>query len=168
MQDDLLPLATEEHTHSNQPSLGPQCNQLENISIIVLILVDLRGGRWAPQYIQPMTCRGRHWFKQVSERESRGNLNGNGIAKSLSTVQRMCDIRLLPPNQCSSTERRKKKLSPWGIIRLPWPSGAGGWRFCHDSPYSLPKTWSGSLAVPVGPQVNQWIEKMPETWVHTK
>lgn len=109
MQDDLLPLATEELTHSNQPSLGPQCNQLENISIIVLILVDLRGGRWAPQYIQLMTCRGRHWFKQVSGRESRGNLNGNGIAKSLSTVQCMCDIRLLLPNQCSSTEKKRKK-----------------------------------------------------------
>lgn len=154
MQDDLLPLATEEHTHSNQPSLGPQCNQLENISIIVLILVDLRGGRWAPQYIQLMTCRGRHWFKQVSGRESRGNLNGNGIAKSLSTVQCMCDIRLLLPNQCSSTERKKKKISPWGIIRLPWPSGAGGWRF------RLPKAWSGSLAVHVGPQVTLWIEKL--------
>lgn len=45
MQDDLLPLATGERTLSNQPSPGPQCNQLENISIIVLILVDLRGGR---------------------------------------------------------------------------------------------------------------------------
>lgn len=124
MQDDLLPLATEEHTHSNQPSLGPQCNQLENISIIVLILVDLRGGRWAPQYIQPMTCRGRHWFKQVSERESRGNLNGNGIAKSLSTVQRMCDIRLLPSNQCSSTERRKEKKN---LTLRNHPSAVAQW-----------------------------------------
>lgn len=44
MQDDLLPLATGERTLSNQPSPRPQCNQLENISIIVLILVDLRGG----------------------------------------------------------------------------------------------------------------------------
>lgn len=44
MQDDLLPLATRECALSNQPSLGPWCNQLENISIIVLILVDLRGG----------------------------------------------------------------------------------------------------------------------------
>lgn len=47
MQDDLLPLATGERTLSNQPSPGPQRNQLENISIIVLILVDLRGGRRA-------------------------------------------------------------------------------------------------------------------------
>lgn len=44
MQDDLLPLATREHTLSNQSSPGLRRNQLENISIIVLILVDLRGG----------------------------------------------------------------------------------------------------------------------------
>lgn len=42
MQDDLLPLATGELTLSNRPSLRQRCNQLENISIIVLILVDLR------------------------------------------------------------------------------------------------------------------------------
>lgn len=108
MQDDLLPLATRERTLSNQPSPGLRCNQLENISIIVLILVDLRGGWCAPYYIQPMTCRGRHWFKQVSERKRRGNLNGNRIAKSLSIVQCMCDILPLLPNQCSSVEVKKK------------------------------------------------------------
>lgn len=48
MQDDLLPLATGVRTLSNQPSPGLRCNQLENISIIVLILVDLRGGQCAP------------------------------------------------------------------------------------------------------------------------
>lgn len=48
MQDDLLPLATRERTLSNQPSPGLRCNQLENISIIVLVLVDLRGGWCAP------------------------------------------------------------------------------------------------------------------------
>lgn len=169
MQDDLLPLATEEHTHSNQPSLGPQCNQLENISIIVLILVDLRGGRWAPQYIQPMTCRGRHWFKQVSERESRGNLNGNGIAKSLSTVQCMCDIRLLLPNQCSSTERKKKKshLEESSVCRGPVEQEDGG--FAALLP-SLPKAWSGSLTVHLGPQVTvDWKAKqVPESRVHAK
>lgn len=42
MQDDLLPLATAELTLSNQDRFGLRCNQLENISIIVLILVDLR------------------------------------------------------------------------------------------------------------------------------
>ncbi len=159
MQDDLLPLATEEHTHSNQPSLGPQCNQLENISIIVLILVDLRGGRWVPQYIQPMTCRGRHWFKQVSERESKGNLNGNGMAKSLSTVQCMCDIRLLLPNQCSSTEWKKKKshLEESSVCYGPVEQEDGG--FATLLP-SLPKAWSGSLTVHVGPQVTLWIEKL--------
>lgn len=108
MQDDLLPLATRVRTLSNQASPRLWCNQLENISIIVLILVDLRGGRCAPRYIQPMTCRGRHWFKLVSERKHRGNLNGNGKAKSLSIVQRMCDIQPWLSNQCSSTEGEKK------------------------------------------------------------
>ena len=110
MQDDLLPLATRERTLSNQPSPRLRCNQLENISIIVLILVDLRGGWCAPWYIQPMTCRGRHWFKQVSERKRRGNLNGNRIPKSLSIVQCMCDIHPMLPNQCSSAEL---KNSTW-------------------------------------------------------
>lgn len=109
MQDDLLPLATRVRTLSNQASPRLWCNQLENISIIVLILVDLRGGRCAPRYIQPMTCRGRHWFKLVSERKHRGNLNGNGKAKSLSIVQRMCDIQPWLSNQCSSTEGKKKQ-----------------------------------------------------------
>lgn len=126
MQDDLLPLATRERTLSNQPSPGLRCNQLENISIIVLILVDLRGGWCAPQYIQPMTCRGRHWFKQVSERKRRGNLNGNRIAKSLSIVQCMCDIHPMLPNQCSSAEL---KNLPGGIIYLPWTIGAKGLLF---------------------------------------
>lgn len=54
-----------------------------------------------------MTCRGRHWFKQVSERKCGGNLNGNRIAKSLSIVQCMCDIQPMPPNQCSSAELKK-------------------------------------------------------------
>ena len=49
MQDDLLPLATRELTLSNQPSLRQRCNQLENISIIVLILVDLRSAVWRDQ-----------------------------------------------------------------------------------------------------------------------
>lgn len=53
MQDDLLPLATAELTLSNQASLGLQCNQLENISIIVLILVDLRSAAWRAGHILP-------------------------------------------------------------------------------------------------------------------
>ena len=117
MQDDLLPLATRERTLSNQPSPGLRCNQLENISIIVLILVDLRGGWCAPPYIQPMTCRGRHWFKQVSERKRRGNLNGNRMAKSLSIVQCMCDIHPMLPNQCSSAELKTIYLVESSVCR---------------------------------------------------
>lgn len=127
MQDDLLPLATRVRTLSNQPSPGLWCNQLENISIIVLILVDLRGGRCAPRYIQPMTCRGRHWFKLVSERKHRGNLNGNGKAKSLSIVQRMCDIQPWLSNQCSSAEggrKKKKEKLPGRFLHLPLTTGA--------------------------------------------
>lgn len=129
MRDDLLPLATRELTLSNQPSPGLRCNQLENISIIVLILVDLRGGWCAPPYIQPMTCRGKHWFKQVSERKRWSNLNGNRMAKSSSIVQCMCDIHPMLPNQCSSAELKGKKNLPGGIICLLWTTGAKGFYF---------------------------------------
>lgn len=55
MRCDLLPLATVELTPSNQASLGLRCNQLENISIIVLILVDLRSAVWRAGHILPAT-----------------------------------------------------------------------------------------------------------------
>lgn len=42
MPDDLLPLATGVHSPSNRPSQQARPNQVENISIIVLIL----GGVW--------------------------------------------------------------------------------------------------------------------------
>lgn len=60
MRCDLLPLATVELTPSNQASLGLRCNQLENISIIVLILVDLRSAVWRAGHILPATWRGRY------------------------------------------------------------------------------------------------------------
>lgn len=81
-----------------------------------------------------MTCRGRHWFKQVSERKRRGNLNGNRIAKSLSIVQCMCDIHPMLPNQCSSAEL---KNLPGGIIYLPWTTGAKGLLFLSCVALSL-------------------------------
>lgn len=81
-----------------------------------------------------MTCRGRHWFKQVSERKCRSNLNGNRIAKSLSIVQRMCDIHPMLPNQCSAAEL---KNLPGGIIYLPRTIGAKGLLFFSRVTLSL-------------------------------
>lgn len=88
MQDDLLPLATSELTLSNQASLGLQCNQLENISIIVLILVDLRSAVWRAGHILPRPgeedidlnrCQGGKGVNLNATGEQHGGRAGRGM-----------------------------------------------------------------------------------------
>lgn len=65
MPDDLLPLATREHSPSNQPSRQARPNQAENISIIVTHLLFSEMGNFEYIHVFVSVCSMMH-FNDVS------------------------------------------------------------------------------------------------------